>query len=85
MPEAANEYRHGLGIAIDLSGDFDTELSPEDCLENVVFNLKPRDIVVFHDSEKAFDRLAHVLPRVLAHCKKQGWSMQAILPTDFSK
>lgn len=61
-----------------LSGDFDTGITAERCLENVVFNLKPGDIVVFHDSKKAWDRISHVLPRVLQLCKKNKWSVQSL-------
>jgi peptidoglycan/xylan/chitin deacetylase (PgdA/CDA1 family) len=55
-----------------LSADFDPGLSPQRCLENVVFNLKPGDIVVFHDSTKAWERMSYVLPRVLEHCKNSS-------------
>ena len=40
-----------------LSGDFDPNISKEMCLENVVSNLYPGSIIVFHDSLKAFDKL----------------------------
>lgn len=56
-----------------LSGDFDSDITTERCLQNVVFNLKPGDILVFHDSQKAWENLRYVLPRVLAHCQKQKW------------
>jgi peptidoglycan/xylan/chitin deacetylase (PgdA/CDA1 family) len=61
-----------------LSGDFDTELSGEDCLQNVMDSAKPGSIVVFHDSEKAFDRLQYALPRFLAHCREQGWNLKKL-------
>jgi peptidoglycan/xylan/chitin deacetylase (PgdA/CDA1 family) len=61
-----------------LSGDFDTQLSPEACLEQVVFKLQPGSIVVFHDSAKAWDRMSHALPRVLEYCKRQGWRLEAL-------
>ncbi len=61
-----------------LSGDFDRELSPEKCLDNVLRHIKPGAIVLFHDSEKAWDRMSYALPRVLEHCRKQGWKMKAI-------
>ena len=61
-----------------LSGDFDRKISPQRCLENVVFNLKPGDIVVFHDSEKAWDRMSYALPRVLEHCRKNGWRLKSL-------
>ncbi|PSK94394.1 polysaccharide deacetylase family protein [Taibaiella chishuiensis] len=61
-----------------LSGDFDTGLSPQRCLENVVFNLKPGHIVVLHDSTKAWDRMSYVLPRILEHCKKNRWALKGL-------
>lgn len=61
-----------------LSGDFDPALSPERCLENIVLNLKPGNIVVLHDSTKAWDRMSYVLPRVLEHCKKNKWALKSL-------
>lgn len=63
-----------------LSGDFDKNLTPEQCLENVLTHLAPGSIVVFHDSEKAAERMQYALPRVLEHCRKNQWQMKA-LPT----
>ena len=61
-----------------LSGDFDQELTPEQCLSNVISNLEPGSIVVFHDSVKAFPRLKYVLPEVLRYCKTKSWQLQAL-------
>lgn len=61
-----------------LSGDFDTQISPEQCLANVVGNAVSGSIVVFHDSEKAFPRLEYTLPRVLAHFSNLGYRFEAI-------
>lgn len=61
-----------------LSGDFDTKLTPEKCLQNVLKHLQPGHIVVFHDSEKAWPRLQYVLPRVLEYCRQQKWSVVAL-------
>lgn len=61
-----------------ISGDFDSSISPERCLENVVFHLRPFDILVMHDSQKAWDRMSYALPRILEHCKKSGWSLKAL-------
>lgn len=65
-----------------LSGDFDQSISPQRCLENVILHMKPNDIIVFHDSEKARKNLEYVLPLVLKHCQQQGWQMNA-LPENF--
>lgn len=48
-----------------LSGDFDVRISPEKCLKNVLRNIRPGAIIVFHDSEKASKRLRYALPEVL--------------------
>jgi peptidoglycan-N-acetylglucosamine deacetylase len=61
-----------------LSGDFDTRISVERCLKNVINNTKQGSIVVFHDSEKAFGLLKEVLPQVVQHFSGQGYLFQKI-------
>jgi peptidoglycan-N-acetylglucosamine deacetylase len=61
-----------------LSGDFDQKLSPENCLKNVVRNVSPGSIIVFHDSLKAFDRLKYALPGTLKYCIKHGLSFDVL-------
>lgn len=61
-----------------LSGDFDEDLSPQKCLENVLGHIRPGDVVVFHDSAKAFPRLRYVLPKVLELCRKKGWQLKSL-------
>ena len=56
-----------------LSGDFDPEISAEQCLDNVLNNARQGSIVVFHDSLKAWDKLQFVLPKVLKHFSSQGY------------
>src|SRR5207247_1216485 len=48
-----------------LSGDFDRSLSAEKCWSIVQKKMKAGSIIVFHDSEKAWDRLRYVLPKLL--------------------
>jgi len=61
-----------------LSGDFDTELSPQDCLQNVLFKSRSGSIIVFHDSEKAWERMQYTLPRVLEHFSRKGIKMETL-------
>lgn len=61
-----------------LAGDFDTRISPEQCLKNVVMHTRPGAIVVFHDSEKARERMQYALPRFLAFCKEKKWALKAL-------
>ncbi len=61
-----------------LSGDFDRTLSPQDCLQQVIFKSRNGSIVVFHDSEKAWERLQYTLPRALEHFRKHGYRMEPL-------
>jgi len=61
-----------------LSGDFDTNLSAKDCLENVKSNSKEGSIIVFHDSIKAIEKLKYVLPLTIQFFKEKGLSMDKI-------
>ena len=56
-----------------LSGDFDTTLSKEQCLKNVIDHAKEGSIIVFHDSEKARPLMEYALPKVLEHFSKKGF------------
>ncbi|SDC61126.1 polysaccharide deacetylase family protein [Pedobacter soli] len=61
-----------------LSGDFDVNLSPEKCFQNVIKHTENGSIIVFHDSLKAFDRLAYALPKVLAHFTEKGFTFATL-------
>lgn len=61
-----------------LCGDFDKTITDEECLSNVLSNIRPGSIVIFHDSEKAYDHMSYALPRVLEYCQQQNWKMKAL-------
>ena len=61
-----------------LSGDFDADLSPDDCTANVIDNAGPGSIVVFHDSLKAERNLRTALPAVLGHYGGLGYEFAAL-------
>jgi peptidoglycan/xylan/chitin deacetylase (PgdA/CDA1 family) len=61
-----------------LSKDYDASLTPETVLNNVLRNIKPGAIIVFHDSEKAKKNVLAVLPQLLQYLKQQGYTMEAI-------
>lgn len=61
-----------------LSGDFDSNISKEQCLKNVTSNAANGSIVVFHDSLKAIDRLEYALPRVLEHFSSLGYTFNKL-------
>src|SRR5258708_11465232 len=57
-----------------LSGDFDVKLKPEKCLDNVLKNTRGGDIVLFHDSLKAKERMEYALPRAMEVWSREGYS-----------
>lgn len=61
-----------------LSGDFDPKISAEQCLKNIINNVRPGSIVVMHDSLKAEDKLSYVLPRVLEHFSALGYQFDKL-------
>ncbi len=63
-----------------LSADFDTRLSGEQCAVNVLRKARSGSIVVFHDSEKAFERMSVALPKILRHFGDLGYRFETIKP-----
>ena len=61
-----------------LSIDYNRSLTGERVLQNVIRNVKPGSIIVFHDSEKASDNLYYALPRTLEFLSDNGFSMKSI-------
>lgn len=61
-----------------LSADFDSSFSPEQCLNNVLENVSDGSIIVFHDSEKAFNNLKYALPKTLESLKEAGFNFRKI-------
>jgi len=61
-----------------LSADFDNDISPEDCFQNVIQHAEMGSIVVFHDSLKAQTNLRYALPLVLEHFSRLGYTFSAL-------
>ena len=61
-----------------LSWDFDNAVDAELCFNNVINNTKSGDVIVFHDSVKAFKKLNVVLPKILEYYSKKGFKFKAI-------
>jgi peptidoglycan-N-acetylglucosamine deacetylase len=65
-----------------LSGDFDSGITGEKCLKNVISHTRNGSIIVFHDSLKAFPRLEYALPMALEHFSSRGFRF---LPLQYLK
>lgn len=63
-----------------LSGDFDPEMSVEQCVQIVSNQCVSGSIVVFHDSMKASPILLQSLPIILQQLKEKGFAFSAISP-----
>ncbi|MBS3992098.1 MAG: polysaccharide deacetylase family protein [Bacteroidetes bacterium] len=61
-----------------LSGDFDSNITKEKVLSNVLKNSTNGSIIVFHDHQKAFDNLKFTLPKVLEYFNVKGYRFEAI-------
>ncbi len=61
-----------------LTADFDAEVNPEQCLQNVLQNVTSGSIIVFHDSKKAFRNLEYALPKTLEFLKVKGFSFAVL-------
>lgn len=61
-----------------LSGDFDANITKEDCYQNVIRTTKPGSIIVFHDSIKAKEKMQFTLPKVLAYFSNLGYRFESI-------
>lgn len=61
-----------------ISYDYDAAISEEQCLQNVLKNIKPGSVVVFHDSLKAEKNLRYVLPKVLEFIREKDLFCKSI-------
>lgn len=61
-----------------ISGDFDRKVTKEKCVRNVVDNAVAGSIIVFHDSYKAYEKMAYALPRVMEQLKDKGFTFGII-------
>lgn len=61
-----------------LSRDFDQSLSGYKCLRNTINQTSAGNIIVFHDSIKAWKRLEYALPRYIEDCLKQGYNFKTL-------
>ncbi len=61
-----------------LSGDFDENLTREECAANVILKGGPGSIVVFHDSLKAQRNMKYALTATLEHFSALGYTFKRI-------
>lgn len=57
-----------------ITGDYDKQLSGEQCLGIALKHTRPGSIIVFHDSIKARERMEYALPLYIEFCIQQGYT-----------
>ena len=61
-----------------LSADFDPNITKEKCLKNVMSKTKNGAIVLFHDSDKASEKLYYALPKFLKKFNNEGFTFETL-------
>jgi peptidoglycan/xylan/chitin deacetylase (PgdA/CDA1 family) len=61
-----------------LSGDYDKNTSPEQCLANTITNVRNGSIIVFHDSAKARRNMEYALPRFISFAREMGYTFERL-------
>jgi len=61
-----------------LTGDYNKNLSPDECLANAINNTKPGAVIVFHDSLKARERMEYALPLYIEYCLREGYTFSKL-------
>ena len=61
-----------------LSGDFDERLSPDICLKETKAATRNGSYILFHDNEKAHERLHFALPRFIESMVARGYEFKAL-------
>lgn len=58
--------------------DWDENITAEQCLENVIKRTKNGDLIVFHDSAKAFKNMKYALPKVIDYFLEKGYRFEKL-------
>ena len=61
-----------------LTGDYDTNLTAEQCLQTAIRHTRHGAIIVFHDSIKAQPRMEYALPLFIEYCLRNGYQFITI-------
>jgi peptidoglycan/xylan/chitin deacetylase (PgdA/CDA1 family) len=61
-----------------MSMDFHAKITSEQCAHNVLHNIFPGAIVVFHDSLKASHTLLKTLPVILGSLQEKGYKLEGL-------
>lgn len=61
-----------------MSGDFDTNTTPQQCLANVIKHTQSGSIIVFHDSLKAANNMKFAMPLFIEYFLNEGFEFKLL-------
>ena len=61
-----------------MPGDFDEDISSEECYSNLIKNVNSGDVIVLHDNEKSWKHLEFCLPKWLEFLLSANYIMDSI-------
>lgn len=61
-----------------LTGDYDPQITPEQCLKNCVKYTKNGSIIVFHDNIKAIQNVRYALPKAIEQLLQKGFEFDLL-------
>lgn len=78
--QAAALKKQGYQIVLyrTVAYDWDKNTSSQKCLENIIDTSESGDIIVFHDSRKAFENLQYALPRAIDYFIEKGYRFEKL-------
>ena len=76
--QAAEKFGFTIVMWSVLSGDFDVTITPQKCWRNVKRNTGKGSVIVFHDSEKAMERMKYALTESLSYFSEKGFVFEKL-------
>jgi peptidoglycan/xylan/chitin deacetylase (PgdA/CDA1 family) len=76
--QAADKMNFTIVMWSVLSADFDIAITPQKCWRNVKRSAGNGSIIVFHDSEKAMERMKYALTETLEYFSKKGFVFEKL-------
>jgi peptidoglycan-N-acetylglucosamine deacetylase len=76
--QAADKMNFTIVMWSVLSADFDIAITPQKCWRNVKRFAGNGSIIVFHDSEKAMERMKYALTETLEYFSKKGFVFEKL-------
>lgn len=71
-------YTHQIVLWDIISEDYNSKISEEKILKKLKKQTRNGSIIVFHDSQKSFEKLKNILPPYLRFLKEKGYVSKAI-------